>query len=117
MPATMCVLGSRRGAQAVGGAGHTTDPFLNTVPEWGRWRTPSCNIYVGTVSTRRLYPVRPQEGHTAHATAEEAEEEARRMIDVYAEFATQVAAMPVVPGRKSRIESFAGWACVLRGVY
>lgn len=39
------------------------------------------------------------------------------MIDVYAEFATQVAAMPVVPGRKSRIESFAGGlACVLRCV-
>ena len=40
--------------------------------------------------------------------AEEAEVEARQMLDIYAEFATQVAAIAVVPGRKSRIESFAG---------
>jgi prolyl-tRNA synthetase len=54
----------------------------------------------------------PQEGHTAHASAEEAEEEARRMLDIYADFAINVAAMPVVPGRKSKIESFAGDACL-----
>jgi prolyl-tRNA synthetase len=49
-----------------------------------------------------------QEGHTAHATPEEAEEEARRMLGVYEWFARTKAAMPVVAGRKSRIESFAG---------
>ncbi|KAK9801960.1 hypothetical protein WJX73_001837 [Symbiochloris irregularis] len=49
-----------------------------------------------------------QEGHTAHATAEEAEEEARKMIGVYRDFAVNVAGIPVVAGRKSRIESFAG---------
>ena len=49
-----------------------------------------------------------QEGHTAHATAEEAEEEAMRMIGVYEDFAANTAAIPVVAGRKSRIESFAG---------
>ncbi|KAK9843430.1 hypothetical protein WJX81_002046 [Elliptochloris bilobata] len=49
-----------------------------------------------------------QEGHTAHATAEEAAAMARRMVQVYADFATDVAAMPVVVGRKSRLESFAG---------
>ncbi|KAL0019002.1 hypothetical protein WJX79_005964 [Trebouxia sp. C0005] len=49
-----------------------------------------------------------QEGHTAHATAEEAEQEAQDMIRVYAEFARNVAAMPVVVGRKSHLESFAG---------
>jgi prolyl-tRNA synthetase len=49
-----------------------------------------------------------QEGHTAHATAEEAEEEAMRMIEVYEDFAANTAAIPVVAGRKSRIESFAG---------
>lgn len=49
-----------------------------------------------------------QEGHTAHATPEEAEEEALRMIRLYEEFAVTQAAMPVVPGRKSRLESFAG---------
>lgn len=49
-----------------------------------------------------------QEGHTAHATAAEAEAEAMQMIRIYEEFAVNVAAMPVVAGRKSRIESFAG---------
>lgn len=49
-----------------------------------------------------------QEGHTAHATATEATEEATRMLDVYAEFARGQAAMPVIKGRKSSIESFAG---------
>ncbi|KAL3138343.1 Proline--tRNA ligase, chloroplastic/mitochondrial [Trebouxia sp. C0010 RCD-2024] len=52
-----------------------------------------------------------QEGHTAHATAEEAEQEARDMIGIYAEFARSVAAMPVLVGRKSRMESFAGADC------
>lgn len=49
-----------------------------------------------------------QEGHTAHASAEEAAEEAARMLQVYAAFARDKGAMPVIPGRKSRIESFAG---------
>eukprot|EP00884_Botryococcus_braunii_P008844 jgi/Botrbrau1/17961/Bobra.50_1s0053.1 len=49
-----------------------------------------------------------QEGHTAHATAEEAEDTARQFIDVYADCAISIAAMPVIAGRKSRIESFAG---------
>ncbi|MGH7965199.1 MAG: proline--tRNA ligase, partial [Candidatus Binatia bacterium] len=49
-----------------------------------------------------------QEGHTAHATEEEAEEEALRMLGVYADFAINEAAIPVVPGRKSNIEKFAG---------
>ena len=49
-----------------------------------------------------------QEGHTAHATAAEAEEEARRMVALYERFAREVAAIPVVAGRKSKSESFAG---------
>jgi prolyl-tRNA synthetase len=49
-----------------------------------------------------------QEGHTAHATAEEAEEETRRMLEVYADFAEKEAAMPVIKGRKSESEKFAG---------
>lgn len=49
-----------------------------------------------------------QEGHTAHATREEAEEEARRMLDVYAEFAEKYMAMPVIKGVKSETERFAG---------
>ena len=49
-----------------------------------------------------------QEGHTAHATAQEAEEETLRMLDVYTDFAVNEAAVPVVPGLKSENERFAG---------
>ncbi len=49
-----------------------------------------------------------QEGHTAHATKQEAIEEAERMLDVYAEFAENYMAMPVIKGRKSESERFAG---------
>ena len=49
-----------------------------------------------------------QEGHTAHATREEAEEEARKMLDVYVEFAEKWLAIPVVQGVKSEHERFAG---------
>lgn len=49
-----------------------------------------------------------QEGHTAHATAEEAEEETLQMLNVYADFARNEAAVPVVTGRKSDSERFAG---------
>jgi prolyl-tRNA synthetase len=49
-----------------------------------------------------------QEGHTAHATAEEGVEEARKMLDVYAEFAEQYMAMPVIRGVKTANERFAG---------
>ncbi len=49
-----------------------------------------------------------QEGHTAHATREEAEREVMRMLDVYAEFAETEAAVPVIKGRKSASEKFAG---------
>jgi prolyl-tRNA synthetase len=49
-----------------------------------------------------------QEGHTAHATAEEALEETYRMLDVYADFAINDAAIPVIKGIKSETEKFAG---------
>ena len=49
-----------------------------------------------------------QEGHTAHATAEEALEEARRMLHIYADFAENVLAIPVFKGRKTPSERFAG---------
>lgn len=49
-----------------------------------------------------------QEGHTAHATKEEAEAEARRMLDVYADFAENYMAVPVIKGVKSPNERFAG---------
>ena len=49
-----------------------------------------------------------QEGHTIHATAEEAEEETMRMLEVYREVAETELAMPVLVGRKSEKEKFAG---------
>ncbi|MDD2241491.1 MAG: proline--tRNA ligase [Bacteroidales bacterium] len=49
-----------------------------------------------------------QEGHTAHATKEEAIAEATRMVHVYADFARNIMAMPVVVGHKSESERFAG---------
>ncbi len=49
-----------------------------------------------------------QEGHTAHATADECQEETLRMLSVYADFAIEDGAIPVVKGRKSQSEKFAG---------
>ena len=49
-----------------------------------------------------------QEGHTAHATPEEGKEETLRMLEVYANFAIEDGAIPVVKGRKSQSEKFAG---------
>ncbi len=49
-----------------------------------------------------------QEGHTAHATEKEAEEETLRMLETYTRFAIDDAAVPVIPGRKSITEKFAG---------
>ncbi len=49
-----------------------------------------------------------QEGHTAHATREEAVEETERMINVYADFAEKYMALPVIRGYKSENERFAG---------
>ena len=49
-----------------------------------------------------------QEGHTVHATAAEAQEETLRMLDVYADFAENYMAMPVLRGEKSALERFPG---------
>jgi len=49
-----------------------------------------------------------QEGHTAHETAEEAEEETRKMLAVYKDFAETEMAMPVMDGQKTESEKFAG---------
>ena len=49
-----------------------------------------------------------QEGHTAHATAEEAQKEAETMVGVYADFARNTMALPVIVGHKSPNERFAG---------
>ena len=49
-----------------------------------------------------------QEGHTVHATAEEAEERTEQMLNVYADFCEQVLAIPMIKGRKTDKEKFAG---------
>ena len=49
-----------------------------------------------------------QEGHTAHATAQEAIEETEKMVNVYADFARNYMALPVVVGKKTETERFAG---------
>ena len=49
-----------------------------------------------------------QEGHTIHATAEEAIEETERMLNVYADFCEQALAMPVIKGKKTESDKFAG---------
>ncbi len=70
-----------------------------------------CNVMRWEMRTRlflRTSEFLWQEGHTAHATREEAEERARQMLDVYADFARDVLAIPVVRGVKSETERFAG---------
>ena len=49
-----------------------------------------------------------QEGHTCHATSQQAEEEAKKMLEVYRVFAEEVLAMPVIVGQKTESEKFAG---------
>lgn len=51
-----------------------------------------------------------QEGHTAHATAEEAQEETLKMLNIYADFCRDVLAIPVIKGEKTEKERFAGAA-------
>ena len=70
-----------------------------------------CNVMRWEMRTRlflRTSEFLWQEGHTAHATREEAEERARQMLGVYADFAEKVMALPVVQGVKSETERFAG---------
>ena len=70
-----------------------------------------CNVMRWEMRTRlflRTSEFLWQEGHTAHETADEAEAETRKMLDVYAEFAEETLALPVVKGRKTDAEKFPG---------
>jgi prolyl-tRNA synthetase len=70
-----------------------------------------CNVLRWELRTRlflRTTEFLWQEGHTAHASAGEAEEETLRILDIYRTFAEDYGAIPVVPGRKSEREKFAG---------
>ncbi len=70
-----------------------------------------CNVMRWEMRTRpflRTSEFLWQEGHTAHATREEAEVEAKKMLEVYAEFAEKWMGVPVLQGVKSETERFAG---------
>jgi prolyl-tRNA synthetase len=70
-----------------------------------------CNVMRWEMRTRpflRTTEFLWQEGHTAHATEEEARAEVRQMLDVYATFAERFAALPVIRGEKTEGERFAG---------
>ena len=70
-----------------------------------------CNVMRWEMRTRlflRTAEFLWQEGHTAHATKEEAEDRAKQMLKVYAEFAEKYMAVPVMQGVKSETERFAG---------
>jgi prolyl-tRNA synthetase len=70
-----------------------------------------CNVVRWEMRTRlflRTTEFLWQEGHTAHATAEEALEETMRMLDVYEEFAVKTLAIPVIKGEKTASERFPG---------
>src|SRR5436190_2693979 len=70
-----------------------------------------CNVVRWEMRTRlflRTAEFLWQEGHTAHSTAEEAEKEARKMLDVYATFVEEYMALPVIKGVKTASERFAG---------
>lgn len=70
-----------------------------------------CNVMRWEMRTRpflRTTEFYWQEGHTAHATEEEARAETRQMLDVYATFAERFAALPVIRGEKTEGERFAG---------
>jgi len=70
-----------------------------------------CNVLRWELRTRlflRTTEFLWQEGHTAHASEEEAEEEARRMLEVYRDFSENTMALPVVAGLKTEREKFAG---------
>jgi prolyl-tRNA synthetase len=70
-----------------------------------------CNVMRWEMRTRlflRTSEFLWQEGHTAHATREEAEERAKMMLKIYANFAEKYMAVPVVQGVKSETERFAG---------
>ena len=92
--------------------------FWNTYRKWiHSWRdlpvicNQWCNVMRWEMRTRlflRTSEFLWQEGHTAHATCEEADRRARQMLDVYANCVENVMAVPVVRGMKSATERFAG---------
>ena len=85
----------------------TTESWRDLPKLCNQW----CSVLRWEKSTRPFLRSREflwQEGHTAHATAEEAEAETLRMLEVYRDIAENYLAMPVIAGRKTESEKFAG---------
>ncbi len=86
---------------------HVVQSWRDLPKLYNQW----CSVLRWEKSTRPFLRHREflwQEGHTAHATPEEAMEETLRMLDVYADLAENSLAMPVVKGKKTDSEKFAG---------
>ena len=85
----------------------TVQSYRDLPKVWNQW----CSVLRWEKTTRPFLRSREflwQEGHTAHATAEEAEERTIQMLNLYADFCEEVLAIPVVKGRKTDKEKFAG---------
>ena len=85
----------------------TVQSYRDLPKVWNQW----CSVLRWEKTTRPFLRSREflwQEGHTAHATAEEAEKRTIQMLNIYADFCEQVLAMPVVKGKKTDKEKFAG---------
>ena len=86
---------------------HVLQSWRDLPMKYNQW----CSVLRWEKTTRPFLRGREflwQEGHTIHATAEEAKEETLQMLKVYADFCENCLAMPVVPGRKTDKEKFAG---------
>lgn len=86
---------------------HVVNSYRDLPLKYNQW----CNVMRWEKETRPFLRSREflwQEGHTVHETKEEAEEETRRMLDIYKTFFEDYLAIPVITGRKTEKEKFAG---------
>ena len=86
---------------------HIINSYRDLPKLYNQW----CSVVRWEKTTRPFLRSREflwQEGHTIHATAEEAVEETERMLNVYADFCEKSLAMPVLKGRKTESDKFAG---------
>lgn len=86
---------------------HVLHSWRDLPMKYNQW----CSVVRWEKTTRPFLRSREflwQEGHTAHATAEEAKERTEQMLNLYADFCEEVLAMPVIRGQKTEKERFAG---------
>ncbi|MBM3183990.1 MAG: proline--tRNA ligase [Chlamydiae bacterium] len=91
--------------------GHTFAKWVESYRDLPLLINQWCNVVRWEMRTRMFLRTAEflwQEGHTVHATKEEAEEEAKRMFQVYADFVHKVLAMPFIQGEKTESERFPG---------